>query len=76
MKEWIISINDHTYTGDRLHVDNALSLGREAMKGKNAIIGVEKENVVILLSEPHNNPKQLAKSVTEYKSKGFKVYTA
>ena len=76
MKEWIISINNHTYTGDRIYVDNALSLGREAMKCKNAIIGVEKENVVILLSEPHNIPKQLAKSVTEYKSKGFKVYTA
>lgn len=76
MKEWIISINDHTYAGDRIYVDNAISLGKEAMKGRNAIIAVEKGNVVLLVSEPHKSVKELNKSRKEYMDLGFKVYTA
>ena len=76
MKEWIISINDHTYTGDRIYVDNAIKAGKEAMRGRNAIVAVEKGNAVFLLSEPHKTIKELNKARKEYMDLGFKVYTA
>lgn len=76
MKEWIISINDHTYAGDRIYVDNAISLGKEAMRGRNAIVAVEKGNTVFLVSEPHKTVKELNKSRKEYMDLGFKVYIA
>ena len=76
MKEWLISINNRTYTGDRIYIDNAIKIGKEAMKGKNAIIAVEKGNVVFLLSEPHKTVKELNKARKEYIDLGFKVYTA
>ena len=76
MKEWLISINNHTYTGDRIYIDNAIKIGKEAMKGRNAIIAVEKGNTVFLLSEPHKTVKELNKSRKEYMDLGFKVYTA
>jgi hypothetical protein len=76
MKEWLISINNHTYAGDRIYVDNAIKAGKEAMRGRNAIVAVEKGNVVFLLSEPHKTIKELNKARKEYIDLGFKVYTA
>ena len=76
MKDWLISINNRTYAGDRIYIDNAIKIGKEAMKGKNAIIAVEKGNVVFLLSEPHKTITELNKAKKEYIDLGFKVYTA
>lgn len=76
MKQWIISVSDHTYVGDRKYVTNAIKTGRESMKGKFAVIGLEKKNVVILVSEPHRDQDELDKAILEYEKQGFKVYTS
>jgi hypothetical protein len=46
------------------------------MKGKHAIIGVEKDNVVILLSEPYRTETKMNVAMAKYIQEGFKVYTA
>jgi hypothetical protein len=74
MKEWILNINDHTYAGDRIYVDSCLNVGRDDMKGKHAIIGVEKGNVVILLSEPYRTETKMNVAMAKYIQEGFKVY--
>lgn len=73
---YLININNHAYFGDRYYIDNAIKAGKEAMKGKHAIIAVEKDRVVMLLSETHKTGKQLGIAKQEYINKGFTVYTA
>jgi hypothetical protein len=76
MKDWIISVNNHTYSGERIYIDNCIKAGKEAMKGKNAIIAVEKGNIVQLLSIPHKNRAELQHDMAQYVMNGFKVYVA
>lgn len=76
MSECMIAVNDHTYKADRAYADNCIKIGKKAMKGKNAIIGVEKENRILLLNETHPDKNELNKAVAEYESNGFKVYKA
>lgn len=71
-----LEVNGHTYLSGRAYIDNVIRIGKEAMKGKHAIIAVEKERVVMLLSEPHKTAKQLSIAEQEYIDKGFTVYTA
>lgn len=71
-----LEVNGHTYLSDRVYIDNAIRIGKESMKGKHAIIAVEKDRVVVLLSEPHKTGKELGKAKQEYIDKGFTVYTA
>ncbi|MFA5715108.1 MAG: hypothetical protein WC998_05185 [Candidatus Paceibacterota bacterium] len=73
---YIINVKDNTYFGDRVYVDTLINIGKESMIGKHAIIAVEKDKTVMLLSQTHKTAKQLGKSMTEYISNGFKVYTA
>jgi len=75
MKQWLLSVNNHTYECDRKYVDTCIKIGKNAMKGKNAIIAVEKGNVIMLVNEQHNTIEALNKAKHEYINKGFKVYT-
>ena len=38
------------------------------------IYGIEKDNVLIMLNEKHEDDMSLKKAVNEYKKKGFKVH--
>jgi len=75
-KEYIINVGNNTYYGERSYVDAIISTGKSAMKNKFAIIGVEKSKVVQFLNEPHGDKVELDKAVEEYRSNGFRVYTA
>jgi len=72
----IIAVNNHTYIGDRYYVDKCIKIGKEAMKGKNAIIAIEKGIIVKLLNEQYKTKDELNKAKQDYIDKGFKVYTA
>lgn len=74
-KDYIINANNHTYYSDRIYVDACIKTGKSAMKGKNAIIGVEKDNTVILLNETFKTVELRNTRVEEYINEGFKVYT-
>jgi len=76
MKQWLLSVNKHTYECDRKYVDTCIKIGKEAMKGNNAIIAVEKGNVIMLINEQHKTVEDLNKAKQEYVDNGFKVYTA
>jgi hypothetical protein len=75
-ENYILNTGTHTYLCDRAWIDETIKIGKESTKGKHAIIAVEKDKTIILLSQPHKTPKQLGKSMAEYVSRGFKVYTA
>ena len=74
MKQWILDTGNHRFATDKININRVLSIGKTAMKGKNAIIGAEKGNVVILLNETHDSVEGLNKSIAEYEGNGFKVY--
>lgn len=71
-----IEVNGHVYASDRVYVDNCIKAGKSAMKGKNAIIAIEKDKVVMLMNEAHESKEEMNKAVAEYVKEGFKVYTA
>ncbi len=75
MKQWTLDTGNHRFATDKININRALSIGKKAMKGKNAIIGAEKGNVVMLLNETHDSVEGLNKSVAEYEGNGFKVHT-
>ncbi|HWT74319.1 MAG TPA: hypothetical protein VN258_06330 [Mobilitalea sp.] len=74
--DYIISVNNHTYSADLQHVESCIRIGKEAMKGKNAIIAVKKGNIVMLLSEIYKSKQELNKTMAEYVKQGFNVYIA
>jgi len=76
MKQYILDSGTHQFATDKTYINKVLSIGKSAMKGKFAIIGVEKSKVVQFLNEPHGNKVELDKAVAEYVELGFRVYTS
>lgn len=71
-----ITVNGHAYETTRIYVDSCIDLAKESMKGKNAVVAVEKDRVIMTVNQPHKTAKQLSKTVTEYINMGYKVYKA
>nr|DAQ32217.1 MAG TPA: hypothetical protein [Caudoviricetes sp.] len=67
-----VNMGTQTYEMSRKQAKAILGTAKELANCN--IYGIEKDNVVIMLNEKHEDDMSLKKAVGEYKKKGFKVH--
>ena len=69
-----MTVNMGTQTYEMSRKQAKAILGTAKKLASCNIYGIEKDNVLIMLNEKHEDDMSLKKAVEEYKKKGFKVH--
>lgn len=75
MKRISLSINDKIYIMERKRAMEVMKIAKEKNKGKNVIVGLEKDKVIECRLDEYPNAYALLTAIQEWVKNGYKVHS-